>query len=171
MFVYEKFLKHREIKILSKFSKGPRASNFVLKILTLCKRRTDRNTGSFLMAWEPLGVYRTEVVEMNFLLIILYRSNLVLKVICLNFLWWLFDIRQALFMTVTIKLFALLATPFLVEWTRIYFPLKKSENFRCFSWQVKKEILCSVCFWSAVYFWLFYTIKHKENVKIMSTQK
>ena len=118
------FLKHREIKILSKFSKGPRASNFVLKILTLCKRRTDRNTGSFLMAWEPLGVYRTEDVEMNFLLIILYRSNLVLKVICLNFLWWLFDIRQALFMTVTIKLFALLATPFLVKWTRIYFPLK-----------------------------------------------
>ena len=42
MFVYEKFLKHREIKILSKFSKGPRASNFVLKILTLCNRQKYR---------------------------------------------------------------------------------------------------------------------------------
>lgn len=129
MLVYEKFLKHREIKILSKFSKGPRASNFMLKVLTLCKpRRTDRNAGSLLMAWESLGVWRTEDDEIKFLLIIFYCSNLVLKVICLNLLWWLFNINQALFMTVTIKLFVLLvcsAMRFLVKWARRCF----LENF------------------------------------------
>lgn len=132
----------------------------MLKVLTLCKpRRTDRNAGSLLMAWESLGVWRTEDDEIKFLLIIFYCSNLVLKVICLNLLWWLFNINQALFMTVTIKLFVLLvcsAMRFLVKWARRCF----LENFVFSLFSVS----CAFCVF-------FYTNKYKENVKIISKQK